>query len=87
MGKKKQRKGAPDIDDDFPGAAEASADADPAIKDAPVAAPKKQDKKKKAKKVGLLVICSAAHNHWQCHCLSRLHLYRSGQSQGLRLGV
>ena len=51
MGKKKQRKGAPDLDDDFPEAAETTALADTDIPDAPAATAKKQDKRKKANKV------------------------------------
>lgn len=51
MGKKKQRKGAPDLDDDdFPEPSEASATVDTDTPGVSAAAPKKQDKKKKAKK-------------------------------------
>ena len=54
MGKKKQRKGAPDLDDeDFPDPLEAANDAEVASSDAQASGPKKQDKKKKAKKVSL----------------------------------
>lgn len=62
MGKKKQRKGAPDLDDDeFPEPSDAATvDTDPV--DVPTAAPKKQDKKKKAKKVdkSALILCQAS---------------------------
>ena len=51
MGKKKQRKGAPDLDDDFPEPAETGKDVDLDTSDVQASAPKKQDKKKKAKKV------------------------------------
>ncbi len=52
MGKKKQRKGAPDLDDDdFPEPSEAPAIVDTDTPGVSAAAPKKQDKKKKAKKV------------------------------------
>ncbi len=52
MGKKKQRKGAPDLDDDeFPAPSEAPAIVDADTPGVSAAAPKKQDKKKKAKKV------------------------------------
>ncbi|DBA78850.1 TPA: hypothetical protein ACH3X1_008737 [Trebouxia sp. C0004] len=51
MGKKKQRKGAPDLDDDaFPEPSEASATVDTDTPVLPAAALKKPDKKKKAKK-------------------------------------
>ncbi|KAL0036218.1 hypothetical protein WJX79_008552 [Trebouxia sp. C0005] len=51
MGKKKQRKGAPDLDDDdFPEPSETSATVDTDTPGFSAAAPKKQDKKKKAKK-------------------------------------
>ncbi len=55
MGKKKQRKGAPDLDDDFPEPSEGATTVDTDIADTPAAAPKKQDKKKKAKKVNVRV--------------------------------
>ena len=53
MGKKKQRKGAPDLDDDFPEPSEAATTFDTDTVDIPAAATKKQDKKKKGKKVML----------------------------------
>ena len=51
MGKKKQRKGAPDFDDEFPESSElpSATSADPLNDTA--TAPKKLDKKKKSKKV------------------------------------
>lgn len=55
MGKKKQRKGAPDLDDDdFPEPSETSATVDTDTPGFSAAAPKKQDKKKKAKKVTIV---------------------------------
>lgn len=58
MGKKKQRKGAPDLDDDFPDEpTENSKDVDVDTTDIQASAPKKQDKKKKAKKVNLFHPC------------------------------
>ena len=55
MGKKKQRKGAPDLDDDeFPEPSEAPAAVDTDTPGVLAAAPKKQDKKKKAKKVTVM---------------------------------
>ena len=51
MGKKKQRKGAPDLDDDFPEPAETGKDVELDTSDVQASVPKKQDKKKKAKKV------------------------------------
>lgn len=53
MGKKKQRKGAPDLDDDFPEPAETGENVDIGSSGIQASAPKKQDKKKKAKKVYL----------------------------------
>lgn len=59
MGKKKQRKGAPDLDDDFPEPTETGQNVDIDTSDVQATAPKKQDKKKKAKKVyiTLVVVC------------------------------
>lgn len=62
MGKKKQRKGAPDLDDDdFPEPSDA-ATVDTDTVDVPASVPKKQDKKKKAKKVDKseLIFCQAS---------------------------
>ena len=63
MGKKKQRKGAPDLDDDnFPEPSDA-ANVDTDAVDVSAAAPKKQDKKKKAKKVyaTALILCQVSN--------------------------
>ncbi|KAL3150312.1 hypothetical protein ABBQ32_000160 [Trebouxia sp. C0010 RCD-2024] len=50
MGKKKQRKGAPDLDNDFPEPAETDESVDVDSSEIQASAPRKQDKKKKAKK-------------------------------------
>lgn len=62
MGKKKQRKGAPDLDDDFPEPPETDKGVDVDTSDVQASAPKKQDKKKKAKKVkSIRSVYSEAH--------------------------
>ena len=84
MGKKKQRKGAPDLDDDFPEAAEATAPADTNIPDEPAATAKKQDRKKKAKKVCQYVLVLLTP---MLVSTTQGHSPPTGQSQGLRLGL
>lgn len=59
MGKKKQRKGAPDLDNDFPEPAETDESVDVDSSEIQASAPRKQDKKKKAKKVYLFCCVSS----------------------------
>ena len=67
MGKKKQRKGAPDLDeDDFPEPSEAPATVDTDTPGVSAAAPKKQDKKKKAKKVTIIALIACRGARWYC---------------------